>query len=118
MAVPATVITALGVGVAGAVIPGDDPQVAYPASATSASASVDSSSRATTPRSQELSRRTTRAPVKSALALKPKISVSETMSPKLKVIDKKYATTDLHVRTEPSEDSTAVAGRHAETKAS
>ena len=87
IAVPATVITALGVGVAGAVIPGDDPQVAYPAPA--ASASVESSSSETTARSQELSRRTTRPPVKSALALKPKISVSETMSPKLKVIDKK-----------------------------
>jgi len=116
IAVPATVITALGVGVAGAVIPGDDPQVAYPAPA--ASASIDSSSSETTARSQELSRRSTRPPVKSALALKPKISVSETMSPKLKVIDKKYATTDLNVRTEASEDSAVVAVVDAGTKLS
>src|SRR4029450_4705860 len=108
IAVPATVITALGVGVAGAVIPGDDPQVAYPAPA--ASVPVESSSSATTARSQELSRHKARPPVKTALALKPKISVSETMSPKLKVIDKKYATTELNVRTEPSEDSAVVAG--------
>jgi hypothetical protein len=119
IAVPATVITALGVGVAGAVIPGDDPQVAYPAPAASASASpsVESSSE-TTARSQELSRRRNRPPVKSALALKPKISVSETMSPKLKVIDKKYATTDLNVRTEASEDSAVVAVVDAATKLS
>ena len=116
IAVPATVITALGVGVAGAVIPGDDPQVAYPAPA--ASASVESSSSETTARSQELSRRSTRPPVKSALALKPKISVSETMSPKLKVIDKKYATTDLNVRIEASEDSAVVAVVDAGTKLS
>ena len=116
IAVPATVITALGVGVAGAVIPGDDPQVAYPAPA--ASASIDSSSSETTARSQELSRRSTRPPVKSALALKPKISVSETMSPKLKVIDKKYATTDLNVRIEASEDSAVVAVVDAGTKLS
>jgi hypothetical protein len=107
IAVPATVITALGVGVAGAVIPGDDPQVAYPAPASTAS--VKSSSSETTARSQEVSRRITRPPVKSALALKPKISVSETMSPKLKVIDKKYATEDLNVRTDAREDSAVVA---------
>ena len=118
IAVPATVITALGVGVAGAVIPGDEPQVAYPAPAASASASVKSSSSETTARSQEASRRSTRPPVKGALALKPKISVSETMSPKLKVTDKKYATTDLNVRTEASEDSAVVAVVDAGTKLS
>ena len=118
IAVPATVITALGVGVAGAVIPGDEPQVAYPAPAASASASVESSSSETTARSQEASRRSTRPPVKGALALKPKISVSETMSPKLKVTDKKYATTDLNVRTEASEDSAVVAVVDAGTKLS
>jgi len=52
------------------------------------------------------------------LALKPKISVSETMSPKLKVIDKKYATTDLNVRIEASEDSAVVAVVDAGTKLS
>jgi hypothetical protein len=116
IAVPATVITALGVGVAGAVIPGDAPQVAYPAPASTAS--VESSPSETTTRSQEVSRRSTRPPVKSALAVKPKISVSETMSPKLKVIDKKYATTDLNVRTEASEDSAVVAVVDAGTKLS
>jgi uncharacterized protein YraI len=116
IAVPATVITALGVGVAGAVMPGDAPQVAYPAPA--ATASVESSSSETTARSQELSRRSTRPAVKGALAIKPEITVSETMSPKLKVIDKKYATTDLNVRTGASEESAVVAVVDAGTKLS
>jgi uncharacterized protein YgiM (DUF1202 family) len=118
IAVPTVVITALGVGVAGAVMPGDAPQVAYPAPASPAS--VEPSSLETTARSQELSRRSVRPAAK--VARKPKITASETISPirtpKLKVIDSKYATTDLNVRREASEDSSVVAVVDAGTKLS
>ena len=116
--VPALAITALGVGVAGAVMPGDSPQVAYPASATSAS--PESSALETTARRQELSRRNTRPPA--TAAPKPQTVVSETITPirppKLKVIDSKYATTELNVRSEPKEDASAVASVDAGTKVS
>jgi hypothetical protein len=118
IAVPAFVITALGVGVAGAVMPGDSPQMAYPAPATAAS--PQSSALETIARSQELSRGKTRRSVK--IAPKPKTSVSETIAPirppKLKVIDSKYATTELNVRTEPKEDAAVVASVDAGTKLS
>jgi hypothetical protein len=120
IAVPAALITALGVGVAGAVMPGDAPQVAYPAPASTAS--VESSAVERAARSQDLSRRTTRSPLNTAAAPKPKTSTSETISPirapKLKVIDSKYATTDLNVRTEASEDASVVAVVDAGTKLS
>jgi hypothetical protein len=108
MAIPTAVITALGVGVAGAVLPGDEPQVAYPAPASTAS--VDSSP-SETERTQEPSRRNTRAPIEIASVRKPKSSSSETMAPtlSLKVIDRKYATTELNVRTQASADSSVVA---------
>jgi Bacterial SH3 domain len=115
IAVPAVVITGLGVGVAGAVMPGDAPQVAYPAPASTAS--VESSPIETTARAQELSRRTVRPPVKTGPT--PKTSISETISPpKLKVVDSKYATTDLNIRTEPKQDSAVVAVVDAGTKLS
>jgi hypothetical protein len=107
MAIPTAVVTALGVGVAGAVMPGDDPQVAYPAPASTTS--VASSPSQTSERTQEPSRRVSRPPVQIASLRKPKISVSETMAPTLKVIDRKYATTDLNVRTEPKADASVVA---------
>jgi hypothetical protein len=120
IAVPAFVITALGVGVAGAVIPGDSPQVAYPAPATATAASPQSSALETTARSQELSRGNRRPSVK--IAPKPETSVSETIKPirppKLKVIDSKYATTELNVRTQPKEDASVVASVDAGTKLS
>jgi uncharacterized protein YraI len=106
MAIPTAVITALGVGVAGAVMPGDDPQVAYPAPASTTS--VASSPSETSERTQEPSRRVSRPPVQIASLRKPKISVSETMAPILKVIGRKYATTDLNVRTEPTGDASVV----------
>ena len=106
MAIPTAVITALGVGVAGAVMPGDDPQVAYPAPASATS--VASSPSETSERTQEPSRRVSRAPVQIASLRKPKISVSETMAPTLKVIGRRYATTDLNVRTEPQADASVV----------
>jgi hypothetical protein len=109
IAVPAVVITALGVGVAGAVIPGDDAKVAYPAPASTSS--VELSPSETTARKQELSRRVTRPPVKIAATPRPSSSASETITPilSLKITDRKYATTGLNVRTEPSNDASVVA---------
>jgi Bacterial SH3 domain len=109
MAIPTAVVTALGVGVATAVMPGDEPQVAYPAPATTAS--VESSPSATSERTQQPSRRITRPPVKIASVAKPKASSSETMTPtlSLKVVDSKYATTELNVRTRASAGSSVVA---------
>jgi uncharacterized protein YraI len=106
IAIPTAVVTALGVGVAGAVMPGDDPQVAYPAPASRTSVASSPSERSE--RTQEPSRRVSRPPVQIASLRKPKISVSETMAPILKVIGRKYATTDLNVRTEPTGDASVV----------
>ncbi len=109
IAVPAAVITALGVGVAGAVMPGEDAQVAYPASASRSS--VDSSPSETTARKQELSRNVTRPSVKIAATPRPKSSASETIAPilSLKITASKYATTGLNVRTEPRNSAAVVA---------
>ena len=64
--------------------------------------------------------RATRQPV--TIDPEPKTSVSETITPirtlKLKVIDRKYATTDLNVRTEPKEESSVVGVADAGTKLS
>jgi hypothetical protein len=116
IAVPAAVITALGVGVAGAVMPGDSAQVAYPAPASTAS--VESSATVATAREQQLSRRMTRPPVEIASIPKPKSSASETIAPilRLKITDSKYATTGLNVRTEPSDVASVVAVLHTGTK--
>jgi hypothetical protein len=118
IAIPTAVVTALGVGVAGAVMPGDDPQVAYPAPASTVL--VESSPSGTSERTREPSRRITRPPVKIASVGKPKTSASETMTPtlSLKVIDTKYATTQLNVRTQPSADSSVVAVVRKGTKLS
>jgi uncharacterized protein YraI len=107
MAIPTAVVTALGVGVAGAVMPGDDPQVAYPAPASTVSLEPSPSE---SERTQEPSRRVTRPPVQVASLRKPKVSASETMAPilSLKVIGRKYATTDLNVRTEPRAKASVV----------
>jgi hypothetical protein len=109
MAIPTVVVTALGVGVAAAVMPGDEPQVAYPAPASTAS--TESSPSRTSERSQVPSRRNTRPPINIASLPKPKSSSSETMAPilSLKVVDSKYATTELNVRTQASADSSVVA---------
>jgi Bacterial SH3 domain len=108
MAIPTAVVTALGVGVAGAVMPGDDPQVAYPAPASTLSVE---SSPSETERTQDPSRRNSRPPIKVASVRKLKSSSSETMAPilSLKVIDRKYATTELNVRTQASADASVVA---------
>jgi uncharacterized protein YraI len=118
IAIPTAVVTALGVGVAGAVMPGDGPQVAYPAPATTVS--VESSPSGTSERTREPSRRITRPPVKIASVAKPKASASDTMTPalSLKVVDSKYATTQLNVRTQPSADASVVATVSKGTKLS
>lgn len=118
IAIPTAVIAALGVGVAGAVMPGDDPQVAYPAPATTVS--IESSPSGSNERTREPSRRITRPPVKIASVGKPKASASETMTPtlSLKVVDSKYATTQLNVRTQPRADSSVVATVSKGTKLS
>jgi hypothetical protein len=117
IAVPTAVITAFGIGVAGAVMPGDNPQLAYPVPASTAS--VESPSEAAA-RGQELSRGTNRRPVKVASAPKPTSSASETIAPilRLKITGSKYATTDLNVRTEPSSSASVVAEVNKGTKLS
>jgi hypothetical protein len=116
--VPATLLTALGVGVASAVIPGDGAQVAYPVAASTAS--VDATHSASDVRGQEVSRHIARAPIRSLAAPRPSSSASETITtaPKLKVTDTKYATTDLNIRTEPADDASVVDEVKAGTKLS
>jgi hypothetical protein len=116
--VPATLLTALGVGVASAVMPSDNAQVAYPAPASIAS--VDPTRSASDVRGREVSRHIARAPIRNLTAPKPQSSASETITPapKLKVTDSKYATTDLNVRTEPSENASVVGEAKAGTKLS
>ena len=116
--VPAVLVTALGVGVASAVMPGDNARVAYPAPA--ATASVEATAGASGVRGQEVSRHVARVPIRSVAAPKPKRTASETITPvlRLKVTDSKYATTDLNLRTEPKDDATVVGVVRAGTKLS
>ena len=116
IAVPTAVITAFGVGVAGAVMPGDNPQLAYPAPASTASA--ESSLSEAAGRREQLSRDANRRPVKIVSAPKPTSSASETIAPllRLKITGSKYATTDLNIRTEPGSDATVVAEVNKGTK--
>ena len=112
IAVPTAVIMAFGVGVAGAVMPGDNPQLAYPAPASTSSLSEAAG------RGEQLSRDANRRPVKVVSAPKPTSSASETIAPllRLKITGSRYATTDLNVRTEPSGDATVVAEVNKGTK--
>jgi Bacterial SH3 domain len=118
IAVPAALVTALGVGVAGAAIPGDEAQIAYPASASTAA--TESTASATSARTQAISRHVARAPIRKAAVPEPKSSVSETIRPilKLKVTGSRYATTDLNVRTEPQDNSSVVGVVHSGMKLS
>jgi Bacterial SH3 domain len=118
IAVPAAVMTALGAGVAGAVIPGDGAEVAYPAPAPTASNVLPLS--APRARTQEVSRHIARAPIRNEAAPRPTSSASETIRPvlKLKISDSKYATTELNVRTKPQEDAHVVGAVKAGTKLS
>jgi SH3 domain-containing protein len=108
IAVPAALITALGAGVAGAVIPGDGAEVAYPAPASTASNALPLS--APRARTQEVSRHIARAPIRNEAAPRPTSSASETITPvlKLKITSSKYATTELNVRTKPQDDAHVV----------
>jgi hypothetical protein len=118
IAVPAALMTALGAGVAGAVIPGDGAEVAYPAPASTASNALPLS--APRARTQEVSRHIARAPIRNEAAPRPKSSASETITPvlKLKISDSKYATTELNVRTKPQDDAHVVGVVKAGTKLS
>jgi hypothetical protein len=118
IAVPAALITALGAGVAGAVIPGDGAEVAYPAPASTASNALPLS--APRARTQEVSRHIARAPIRNEAAPRPKSSASETITPilKLKITDSKYAMTELNVRTKPQDDAHVVGVVKAGTKLS
>jgi hypothetical protein len=99
------------------VIPGDDVQVAYPAPVSTAA--VESSLSTTRARTQEVSRHIARAPIRQD-APRPKSSASETIRPllRLKITDRKYATTELNVRTEPKDNSSVVGVVRAGTKLS
>ena len=116
--VPAVLVAALGIGVASAVMPGDNARVAYPAPA--ATASVEATAGVSGVRGQEVSRHVARVPIRSVAAPKPKRTASETITPvpRLKVTDSKYATTDLNLRTEPKNDATVVGVVRAGTKLS
>lgn len=118
IAVPAALIAALGAGVAGAVIPGDGAEVAYPAPASTASNALPLG--APRARTQEVSRHIARAPIRNEAAPRPKSSASETITPilKLKITDSKYATTELNVRTKPQDDAHVVGVVKAGTKLS
>jgi hypothetical protein len=118
IAVPAALITALGAGVAGAVIPDDGAEVAYPAPASTASNALPLS--APRARTQEVSRHIARAPIRNEAAPRPKSSASETITPilKLKITDSKYAMTELNVRTKPQDDAHVVGVVKAGTKLS
>ena len=118
IAVPAAVITALGAGVAGAVIPGSGAQVAYPAPASTTSAELPLST--TRARAQEVSRHIARAPIRDEAVPRPKSSASATIRPvlRLKITDSKYATTELNVRTKPQDEAPVVGAVRAGTKLS
>ena len=117
IAIPAALITALGAGVAGAVIPGESAQVAYPAPASTSSLEPLGTTRA---RGEELSRHIARAPIRKDALPRPKSSSSETMRPvlQLDITDTKYATAELNVRTKPKENSSVVGVVCAGTKLS
>jgi uncharacterized protein YgiM (DUF1202 family) len=92
--------------------------VAYPAPASTASAELPLST--TRARAQEVSRHIARAPIRNEAAPRPKSSASETITPvlRLKITDRKYATTELNVRTKPQDEAPVVGVVRAGTKLS
>ena len=130
MAVPSVMVGVLGLGVATATWPGDDPQTAYPAPAVDQPlAAVDSPSAIQEPTPPRTATRTptpkpspTRTPAKTKAKVKakprPKVTASAkpvakprpkaAPTPELKVIDTKYLTASLKVRTAPSFESDVV----------
>ena len=114
-------IGVLGLGVAAATWPGDDPQTAYPAPAVgqplaavdSPSASREPNLRRTatptpTPSAKPTRTASARAMAKPKAKAKPKPTRKPVPTPALKVVDTKYATASLNVRTAPSRDSDVV----------
>jgi len=107
IAAPTVQLTAFGADVAGAVIPGGNAQVAYPAPASTASAGGPSSA-ARVRGQQEIGGHLARTPVNNnAVAQMAKSSASQAITPilKLNVIDSRYATMDLNVRTHGTENA-------------
>jgi uncharacterized protein YgiM (DUF1202 family) len=118
----------LGLGVAAATWPGDDPQTAYPAPAVNQPlAAVDNPSasrepnlrRTATPTPAAKPTRTASAKPKAKPQPKPtptakakpvakKPTAKPVPTPALKVVDTKYATASLNVRTAPNRDSDVV----------
>jgi hypothetical protein len=81
---------------------------------------VDSALSTTRARHEQVSRHIARAPIRDEEEPKPKVSVSETITPvlRLKITDSKYATAELNVRTKPQDDASVVGVVRAGTKLS
>ena len=125
VAAPIMVVSLLGVGVAAATWPGDQPQTAYPAPAVDQPAVLISTPmptrepvlrRAASPRpTDEPSPARTMVKVKAEATAKPKAKPvaapkpDPVPTPALKVVGSKYATASLNVRTAPNRNSNVVA---------
>ena len=132
VAVPITVVSLLGVGVAAAAWPGDQTQIAYPAPAgdrPTVLAAVATQEREprlwpkSTPSATTKPARTKSKPAMKATAKpKPKTEVKPKSkpvpNPALKVIGSRYTTATLNVRTAPNHDSHVVAVVRSGTKVS
>ena len=126
VAVPSVMVGVLGFAVAAATWPGNEPQTAYPAPAASQPlAAVDSPSTIREPNARRTasptptakpspSRKSTKARPKPKASDKPKPKAVAKPAPKpapkpaLKVVDTKYVTASLNVRTGPSFESDVV----------
>ena len=126
VAVPSVMVGVLGFAVAAATWPGNEPQTAYPAPAASQPlAAVDSPSTIREPNPRRTasptptakpspSRKSTKARPKPKASDKPKPKAVAKPAPKpapkpaLKVVDTKYVTASLNVRTGPSFESDVV----------
>ncbi|HLL61817.1 MAG TPA: SH3 domain-containing protein [Propionibacteriaceae bacterium] len=131
VAVPSIMVGVLGLGVAAATWPGDDPQTAYPAPAVSQPlAAVDSPTASREPnmrrtaspspsaKSSATRKASTKAKPKSKATAKPEVTAKAkpvakpkpkpAPTPELEVIDTKYVTASLNVRTAPNFESDVV----------
>jgi hypothetical protein len=132
VAAPIMAVSLLGVGVAAAIWPGDQTQIAYPAPAVDQPAVLTSTA---TPAREPVLRRTSRpspttklSPARTMVTVeakpaakpkaKPVAAPKPVPTPALKVVDSKYATASLNVRTAPDRDSDVVAVVSAGTKLS
>ena len=109
----------LGIGVAAATWPGDEPQTAYPAPAVSQpAAAIASPSTAYEPNFRRSATPTPTAKASRKASAKPKVTTKAkpvakpkpkpAPTPPLKVVDSKYVTASLNVRTAPSFESDVV----------